>query len=434
MMNYKEALEYLDSLNKFGIRLGLARIQRLLELMGNPERAYKTIHVTGTNGKGSTTAMLASILHHAGIRAGMYISPHLLDYTERITVAEAPITQAAFADAVHTTKKFVDQLLAEGGESPTQFEVLTAAAFYYFASVGVEYAVIEVGLGGLLDSTNVIIPEVSVITNVALEHADRCGGTLTAVAEHKAGIIKQAVPVVTAASGDVLPIIKAKAELEQAPLYIFGRDFKCRSEGMKEYQQLIVFQAREYGHFGPIYLNLLGQHQVENSAVAIMATLLLAQKDERITGNAIKKGLNQVLWPGRFEIVSGQPFTIIDGAHNPAGAKVLRDNLDLIFPNKPIVFLLGILEDKDIVGIIKNLIRPSDRVVVTSPDSARAARPDEVAHLIKAQQVEVHPTIEAGIIRASQIAEPDGILCIAGSLYLIGYARHIIYNRQKNRC
>ncbi|QJW48982.1 bifunctional folylpolyglutamate synthase/dihydrofolate synthase [bacterium BFN5] len=343
-MNYKEALEYLDSLNKFGIRLGLARIQRLLELMGNPERSYKTIHVTGTNGKGSTTAMLASILHHAGIRAGMYISPHLMDYTERITVAETAITQAAFADAVHTTKKFVDQLLDEGGESPTQFEVLTAAAFHYFAAAGVEYAVIEVGLGGLLDSTNVIIPEIAVITNVALEHAERCGGTLTAVAEHKAGIIKRAVPVVTAASEEVLPIIQAKAELEHAPLYVLGRDFECRSDGMKEYQQLIAFKTENYGQLGPLYLNLLGQHQVENSAVVIMATLLLAQKDERITGQAIEKGLSQVLWPGRFEIVEGQPLTIIDGAHNPAGAKVLRNNLDVIFPDRPIVFLLGILE------------------------------------------------------------------------------------------
>ncbi len=433
-MTYDEALTYLDSLNKFGIRLGLERIKRLLELMGNPERSYKTIHVTGTNGKGSTTAMLAAILHRSGIRAGMYTSPHLIDYTERICINTEDIRQAAFARAIETTRYFVDQLIAEGGESPTQFEVLTAAAFHYFATAEVEYAVIEVGLGGLLDSTNVIIPEVAVITNVAMEHADRCGGTLLSVAEHKAGIIKPKIPVVTAVSPEVFPVVEAKADQAGASLFLLGRDFTCHSDGVADHQQIITFQSALFGQVGPTPVNLLGSHQVSNSALAIMAALLLSRNEARITHASIQAGLGSVVWPGRFEVIPGKPLIVIDGAHNPAGAEVLRLNLDRAFPEQSIVFLIGILQDKDIGGIVSTLIRPYDRVVVTSPDSDRAAQPELVADLIEAEYVESVATIEDGIAQAIRLAGPDGIVCVAGSLYLIGYARHIIYNRQKKYC
>lgn len=216
-MTYQEALTYLDGLNVFGIKLGLVRIARLLELLGEPQKKYRTIHVTGTNGKGSTTAMLAEILLQSGVRSGMYTSPHLVSYTERIQVAGQPISEADFAECILEVKAAVDRMLAEGEECPTQFEVLTAAAFFHFASAQVEYAVIEVGLGGLLDSTNVITPEIAVITNVTLEHADRCGGTLAGVATHKAGIIKEGVPVVTAADGETLEIIRQAAE-EKTPM------------------------------------------------------------------------------------------------------------------------------------------------------------------------------------------------------------------------
>ena len=201
-MNYQEALDYLEGLNVFGVRLGLSRIKRLLELLDLPQERYRTIHVTGTNGKGSVSAMLESIIRRSGLHVGLYTSPHLFSYTERMQVNGQPISQQEFADCLSTIRE----------ECPTQFEVLTALAFFYFAMKQVDYAVIEVGLGGLLDSTNVIVPEVSVITNVALEHADRCGGTLEGVAEHKAGIIKSGVPVVTAATGLPLEIIRQKAE------------------------------------------------------------------------------------------------------------------------------------------------------------------------------------------------------------------------------
>lgn len=189
-MNYEEALSYLEGLNIFGIKLGLDRINRLLELLDLPQNRYRTIHVTGTNGKGSVSAMLAGILQHSGIHTGFYSSPHLVSYTERMRVDGQSISEEEFAHCLSTIRVYVDQMVAEGSESPTQFEVLTALAFFYFAMRHVEYAVIEVGLGGLLDSTNVITPELSVITNVTFEHADRCGGTLAGIARHKSGIIK----------------------------------------------------------------------------------------------------------------------------------------------------------------------------------------------------------------------------------------------------
>ena len=224
-MNYEESLAYLDELNVFGMNFGLARIEKLLYLLGEPQKAYKTIHVTGTNGKGSVTAMLASGLQAAGIRTGMYISPHLSSYTERMVIDGRQVSEAQFADALSVVRDICEFMAGEGDEHPTQFEVITAAAFLLFQKEKVEYAVIEVGLGGLLDSTNVILPEVSVITNVTFEHADKCGGTLEGIAHHKAGIMKPGVPVVTGAEGKALEIIREEARGKGLCLLCAGRGF-----------------------------------------------------------------------------------------------------------------------------------------------------------------------------------------------------------------
>lgn len=427
-MNYEQTLAYLENLSKFGINLGMARIERLLELMQHPERRFKSIHVTGTNGKGSTTAMLSAILTASGVKNGMYTSPHLHDYPERMIVNGQQITRDEFAQAISYTSKFVEQMLAEGFEQPTEFEVLTAAAFYYFAAVGVEYAVIEVGLGGLLDSTNVITPEISVIVNVTLEHTDRCGPTIADVARHKAGIIKDGVPVVTAAKGEPLDIIKQTADAKGAKVYVKDEQFSSEFRGLTNGKQQLFIDAGSLGQ-AEITLNLIGCHQVENGAVAITTALLLGTKEPRITLQTIKSALNTVCWPGRFEIVPGSPVIIIDGAHNPDGAKVLRQNLDQVFPGRKITFALGILRDKDVTGIIRELIRVTDTVVTVQPISYRAATPEEIAQEIKACHVEAAATIEAGIDRAKQLAGSEGIVCVAGSLYLIGEARQIILNK-----
>jgi dihydrofolate synthase/folylpolyglutamate synthase len=425
-VNYEESLAYLANLNKFGINLGLARIEKLLELMDHPERKFKTIHVTGTNGKGSTTAMLTSILTAAGIKTGMYTSPHLIQYTERMIVNGQEISPGQFAQAIEYTSGFVDKLIVQGFDHPTEFEVLTAAAFYYFAICGVEYAVIEVGLGGLLDSTNVLMPEVSVITNVTLDHTDKCGSTIGEIARHKSGIIKQGVPVVTAATGEALDIIKIISQEKSAECYVYGQDFFGRFLAMEEHYQEIMMELADEKTFGKFAVNLLGVHQVNNCSVAIMTAIILGKNEKRIDLSAVEKGLFKVRWPGRFEVIPGQPTIIIDGAHNPDGARVLRENLVQFYGEKDIVFLLGILQDKDVKTIVQTLIRFKDKVVVVAPLSERAGKPEVVAREIHAEYVETAHSISEGLERARILAGTEGVLCVAGSLYLIGAARKII--------
>jgi len=431
VMTYEESLTYLAHLCKFGINLGLARIEKLLEFMDHPEQRFKTIHVTGTNGKGSTTAMLASILTAAGIKTGMYTSPHLASYTERMMIDGVAISLIQFGAAVEYTSQFVDRIVALDLGHPTEFEVLTAAAFHYFAICGVEYAVIEVGLGGLLDSTNLIVPKVTVITNVTFDHMDKCGSTIADIAHHKAGIIKQGVPLITAASEQALDVIRHVAGEKSAKMYIYGQDFFARFAGLVENRQKIAIEVAGQGNIGTFIVNLLGHHQVDNCAVAVMAALVLAEKEQRINLPAVQNGLLEVCWPGRFEVIPGAPIIIIDGAHNQAGARALRKNLNEFYGNKEIVFLLGILQDKDVTAIVRELIGSADKVVVVAPLSERAGHPQDIAREIQgALHVETADSIIAGLKRAHVLAGDNGVICIAGSLYLVGAARGIIVSRQ----
>lgn len=433
-MNYQEALAYLEGLNIFGIKLGLSRIERLLEILKLPQNQYRTIHVTGSNGKGSVSVMLTGILIRSGLHTGFYSSPHLVSYTERIQVDGQPISEQAFADCLLAVKAAIDQMLAEGDECPTQFEVLTAMAFYYFALRKVEYAVIEVGLGGLLDSTNVITPEVSVITNVTMEHADRCGGTLAGIAKHKAGIIKDGVPVVTAATGEPLAIIRQTAEAKNADIFVAGEDFKAQFVKSDSHFQQIDFNSELLGVMKePYKLHLLGLHQVENSSLAVMAAQLIHNIDERVNEKTIREALEHVTWPARFERidVAGQTV-LIDGAHNPAGMKVLRGSLDEYFKDQPRVFLLGILKDKDIDSMLSILLRPSDVVVVTVPHSTRASSADILADKVRAytDKVEAIADNKAALKRAMELAKGEKLLIMAGSLYLVGGVRQLLLKRE----
>jgi len=429
-MTYEQALLYLESTGKFGINLGLKRIEKMLELMGNPERCYNTVHITGTNGKGSTTAITAAILQASGIKTGMYTSPHLIEYTERIVIDGHPITQQEFGRIVAYTKQFIEQMVTEGWEHPTEFEILTAAAFHCFAVAGVEYAVIEVGLGGLLDSTNVILPQVSVITNVTLEHTDRCGTTVTEIAGHKAGIIKSGIPVVTAAVGPALEVIRSRAAAENAPLFVMDSDFSGERLAGENGLQQVTVRTKLYGDNADLPLTLAGRHQAANCTVAVMAVKILARKDRRITDEAIARGVAGAVWPGRFELFIGQPVIIIDGAHNAAGAQALRQTLDEVYSGRRITFVLGILQDKDISGITNTLIRPDDEVITVAPLSVRAADPRELAAAITASRIEAASTVEGAISKAADWAGQTGVICISGSLYLVGTARNIILSRQ----
>ena len=433
-MNYQESLAYLESLNIFGIKLGLERIQKLLARLELPQERYRTIHVTGTNGKGSVSAMLAGILRHSGIHTGFYSSPHLVSYTERIRVDGQAISEQEFADCLSSIKVYIDQMVADGEECPTQFEVLTALAFFYFAIKHVEYAVIEVGLGGLLDSTNVIVPEVSIITNVTLEHADRCGGTLEGVAHHKAGIIKDDVPVVTAAQGIALDIIRQQAEEKNADIFVAGEDFSAEFISCESNFQRLEFSSGLLGAVKePYTLHLLGKHQIENAAVAVMAAKLIHNLDDRITNKTIDDALSLVSWPARFERVEmGRQKIIIDGAHNPAGMTALRESLDLYYPAEERVLLLGILKDKDIDTMLDILLRPNDTVVVTVPHSDRASDPQILAGKVAAhvQHVEAIADNNEAMNRALELANGEKLLIMAGSLYLVGGLRKLLMDKK----
>lgn len=430
-MRYQTAVAYLESIGVFGSQLGLARIQALLAALDHPEEKFRSVHVTGTNGKGSTSAMLASIARAAGLKTGLYTSPHLESYNERIQVNGEAISKETFGEAVEETHAAADKLVAAGAEQPTQFEVLTAAAFLHFARINVDLAIVEVGLGGLLDSTNVITPLCSVITNVAFEHADRCGGTLEGVIEHKGGIIKHGVPVVTAAEGAARQRLHSIAQEKQAPFY-------CEEESWQVDKISVSKQGTQFQYSGfdkkiDYLLSLVGWHQAHNAGIALtVMQLLLPQLMRRVElmEAALYKGLRETVWPGRLEAVPNRRDWWIDGAHNPHGAAVLRAALDTLYPGQPITFVLGILADKDRAGILRTLVRQTDRVIVVPVQSERAAAPQLIAQEIRTEKAPVAvDDMRAGMALAAQETGP---VCIAGSLYLIGEVRKYLWlDKQK---
>ena len=429
-MNYAEALLYLDELNTFGIRLGLVRMEELCARLGNPERCYATIHIAGTNGKGSVTQMMDAVFRASGIRAGRYLSPHLISYTERMSVDGHDISEERFAELLTRVRAAADEMVAAGHEHPTQFEALTALAFLYFAEEQVEAAVIETGLGGLLDSTNVVEPALTIITNVAMDHADRCGGTLLGIAEHKAGIIKEGVPVITAATGEPLEIIERRAEELGADVFVCGEDFSAQLFFPKEGGQRVAFHSVVCREPEPFDLGLAGVYQAENAALVIMAAKLLEREDARVTEHAIRVALRTVRHPARFEILMRENLpVVIDGAHNPAGMRALRAGLDAYFPDLPRVFLLGILKDKDIDAMLAALLRPGDQVITVRPDSERAAAADVVAAIAAGMGLDTHACDDAAAALAEAQARAraeNALLVAAGSLYLVGGIRTML--------
>jgi len=429
-MDYQASLAYLDELNTFGIRLGLSRMEELCARLGHPERAYQTVHVAGTNGKGSVTQMLDAVYRAAGIRCGRYMSPHLVSYTERISVCGEEISEARFAALLTRVRAAADAMTADGHEHPTQFEALTALAFLFFAEEKVEVAVIETGLGGLLDSTNVIEPILTVITNVAMDHADRCGGTLAGIAEHKAGIIKEGVPVITAATGEPLAIIERRAEELGADIFVCGEDFSAVLQHSPESGQQVAFHSLICRESEPYALALAGGYQAENAALVIMAAKLMERDDPRVTGAGGRHAARTVRHPARFEILMQENLPIvIDGAHNPAGMRALRAGLDCYFPDVPRVFLLGILKDKDIDAMLAALLRPGDQVVTVRPNSERAAGADVVAAVALGIGADTHACSDPRTALAEaevRARTAHAILVAAGSLYLVGGIRALL--------
>lgn len=388
-MTYEESLDYLNWLAVFGIKEGLDRIQQLVEKLNYPQNFYETIHVAGTNGKGSVCAMLTEILKADGKNVGLFTSPHLESYCERISVNGENISENDFAAQIERVKNC--------GVECTHFEALTAAAFDYFKRRQVDIAVIEVGLGGTLDSTNIITPKISVITNVALDHEDILGD-LENIARNKAGIIKPNIPTVTGATGKPLEIIREVAKKNNSPLY-------------------------EVNSPVDVKINLRGEYQKMNAAVAIQAAKVLGIDDDKIL-----TGLERVKWAGRFESIDTKfGKVIIDGAHNPHGATALRQSLDKNFPNGKRNFIFGALADKNFDEMIKILFRADDFVIVTPPNSERAAQIETLCKTLNAYGIE-NIGVENLYDAVNKLLHCDGIKIAAGSLYLIGDVRKILRN------
>ena len=424
-MNYSEALDYLNTQGRFGIRPGLERIKLLLAKLGNPQCGISFVHVTGTNGKGSITSMLASIFQEAGLKAGKFTSPHLQVWTERININGQDIAKEDFANAISVVKE-ATKTIEDRDSMPTQFEILTAAAFWLFKKAKLDIVVLEVGMGGLLDSTNVIRPECSIISNVCIDHTQYFGETLEKIAKEKAGIIKEGVPVVTAAASVALNIIIDTAVPLKAPVHVFQRDFTAIGMGGNMKEQHFMFRRGDFT--AKFTVSLAGDHQMVNAALAVMATKILSEKYPELTVEATKEGLKRVKWPGRLEVIAENPDVLLDGAHNVNGAEALRVALNKYYPGKDICFIVGIMKDKDIESIVKILMCETDTLIaVYADDSERAAKPEDIARFFHGKTLSCDTPKEA-LVLAREVVGEEGVICIAGSLYLVGYIKDLWTN------
>lgn len=384
-MSYNNALEFIYSRESFGIKLGLSNIKNLLKKLNNPHEDLKFIHIAGTNGKGSCCAMISSILQEQGYKVGMYTSPHLVDFEERIQINNRKILKKELTDLVKKIKPIV--------KNHTYFEVVTAMAFQFFKEKEVDFVVAEVGLGGRLDATNVITPLISVITNISLEHKDHLGDTIEKIAFEKAGIIKKNIPTVTAAEDPALKVIKKISKKRNSKLSTVKLNNKIKT-------------------------NLNGSFQLINASTSLKAIKLLQEQGIEISINSIIKGLNRVIWPGRMQFISKN--TLLDCAHNPAAAETLAKDIKRQ-KYKKLTLVIGILKDKDIKNIINTLSPLANHIIITKPNTERAADPKIISKHIN-KSYAIIPDLKEALEFAKSMTKKDDLLLITGSVYTVGEA------------
>lgn len=425
----EEALEFIQSRSRFGIRPGLERTVRLLRLLGNPEKGLRFVHIAGTNGKGSTAAFIHGMLNGAGYRAGLYISPSLRGFSERISIGGEPIGTGPIARLTAKIRDALEASFTPSELEPTEFEVATVLAYLYFAESSVDLVVLEAGLGGRYDATNTVVPEVSVITNVGLDHTEILGPTVERIAWDKAGIAKRGRPLVTAADGTALAVVESEARAAESPLYVYGRDFWSVPRRVDEFLQEFDYYGLDRD-LGGLSLGMLGRHQTVNASLALCVCELLARNGFPAPERALRQGLLGVAWPGRLEILSRFPLVVLDGAHNEPGARALAEAL-LVFGQRSWILVLGVLADKDVEGIVGHLAPIACKVIATRPENPRAAEPDRIALALSREAVRGRFSGEAqtaGTVREALrwavSAASDGCgVCVAGSLYTVAEAR-----------
>ena len=415
-MDYKEALRYIDGTHWFGSKPGLERTEALLEGLGRPQDGLKFVHIAGTNGKGSCAAMLASVLKAAGYRTGLYTSPYLSRFNERMQVNGRPIDDAPLAALVTKLRPLAEAL----EDHPTEFEIITAAALRWFADERCDIVVLEVGLGGRLDATNVIAaPEAAVLMNIGLDHTQVLGDTLEQIAAEKAGILKPGCAAVAYQQQEsVLEVFRQRAREVGASLTV--ADF---SQLRPEFDSL---EGQSFSYRGvPYALSLLGGHQLRNAAVVLETVEVLRRRGWQLDQTDVEHGLYATSWPARFELVSEEPPFIVDGGHNPQCAETVRDNLLHYFPDSRRVLLVGVLADKDWPALFEILDEAADEWVCVTPESERALPAETLAaHLEKTgKPVTVCQSIADGVETARERAGADGMACAVGSLYMAGAVR-----------
>ena len=450
-MTYRDALNFIYSFTNFEVTpantyssktFDLIRMERLLAALDNPHTKFKSIHVAGTKGKGSTSAIIESILRAAGYSTGLYTSPHLHTFRERIRADGKIISQDDLVAGVEKIKPVVALV-----PDVTAFEVMTALAFDYFAARGVAFAVLEVGLGGRLDATNVVTPVISVITSISLDHMAILGDTLAQIASEKAGIIKPGIPVVSSPQKDEARIVVEQvAKKKNAPLAQIS-DFRFQISDLtfqitpiassldgQTFQLSRLNLKPETGNVQPVScdLKLLGKHQLTNATTALATVSVLRANGIDISDDAMRDGISRVEWHGRFEILSRSPFLILDGAHNADSARQLVATLREFFPTAQLHFVFGVSSDKDIAGIFRELLPHAASLTLTRSHNPRAADPGRLAELSPPYIVEtvIQPDLASAIESAIHRAEPTDVVCVTGSLFVVAQAREIWLTQQ----
>lgn len=425
-ITYQACLKTMYALGRFGIVLGLETIETILKGLGNPHRTFKSIHIAGTNGKGSVASALATILSASGYRVGLYTSPHLVHFNERIMINNQPISDQRVVDAYLAVSK-----MDQGGRKATFFELTTAMAFYEFAENKVEWAVIEAGMGGRLDATNIITPEVSIITNISIEHKTYLGNTVAKIAGEKGGIIKEAKPVVTGVrQKSAIQSLEGIAAGKNAPLFRLGKDFRARKNRNQTFTYYGVNEIMSRMETG-----LLGNYQIENASLTLAACEILKQNGVALPTDTIREGLKKNIWPGRLETLSTHPRILVDGAHNLAAVKNLKRFLKENIEREKLTLIIGILDDKPHKEMLKDLLPLARRVILTKPDNQRSTDPKALLQTAKAlsETVTVKQNIQEAMAWALKETSPDETICIAGSLYLVGEVKALMAGISKEK-
>jgi dihydrofolate synthase / folylpolyglutamate synthase len=411
---YQKGVEYLFKLQKHGIKFGLSKTENLLKALGNPHKGRKFVHIAGTNGKGSVAAFLASILREAGFRVGLYSSPHLVRFTERFRVNNSEMTPERAVELIEELRGVVAP-----DSQPTFFEAITAMALVHFAREDTDIDIMEVGMGGRLDATNLISPLVSVITGISLEHKEFLGPRLLDIAGEKAGIIKEDTDVVTGATQPaVRELLQAVCEKKSAPLWRLGKELRYRCTGCGLHYYGINHRLNR------LHLGLKGNFQARNAALALGVSELLENKGFGVTSGDMREGLEKTEWPGRMQVVATDPLIVVDGAHNPAAIRALARAVESGFTYRRLILIIGMMQDKDIPGLLRGIVPISDYVFYTRPVYLRAAEP-EILQRAAAQMGkpgEAVPVLAEAIGRAKRRAGESDLILICGSLFTVGEA------------